>query len=161
MDSIHTSIYLIIIHMHISTHSHMYGHADTHTTHAHIQPASGLSCWKLSLLAAASSSSALTISKALAVCMGSSLWQTELNIVQTAAEFSRVFSELLPQGYRIVIVGNPHLQHFLEFAVFVCCALEHKMNSAAATMQASWIIAMSHHNATIGSNNTFTVYTCT
>ena len=115
--------------MHINTHSHMYGHADTHTTHAHIQPASGLSCWKLSLLAAAASSSALTIPKALAVCTGSSLWQTEPNIIQPAAKFSRV----------------PHLQHFLEFAVFVCCALEHKMNSAAATMQTSWIIAKTHH----------------
>ena len=133
MDSIHASIYLIIIHMHISTHTHVWTCRHTHTTHAHIQPASGLSCWKLTLLAAASSNSALTMSKALAVCMGSSLWQTEPNIVQTAAEFSRVFRELLPQGHRIVTVRNPHLQHYLEFVVFVCCALEHKMNSAVQT----------------------------
>ena len=106
MDSL--CLYSSHIHMHINTHSHMYGHADTHTTHAHIQPASGLSCWKLSLLAAASSSSALTIPKALAVCTGSSLWQTEPNIVQPAAKFSRVFCELLPQGHRIIIVGKPH-----------------------------------------------------
>ena len=154
---------LFISYTHVNKHTHtcMHINTHTHTTHAHIQPASGLSCWKLSLLAAASSSSALTIPKALAVCMGSSLWQTEPNIVQAAAEFSRVFCELLPQGHRIVIVGNPHLQHFLEFVVFVCCALEHKMNSAAATLQTSWISAKSHHNATIGSNNTFTVYTCT